>query len=309
MGGYEPNPKPWAERGLPERFEFQLLDEDWDHFEPIMELALGRVPALRHGRRQAADQRPGELHPRRQLDHRRGAGDPRRLRRRRLQRLRHRLGRRGRDGAGRVGGQGRAALRRLAGRHPPLRPQPPGHGLGPHPHARGLRQALRHGLAARGVPLRPTAAPLAALAAAQGSGCVLRREAGLGAAQLVRRARRGAGRQPELRPPELVRGRRPRAPGLPRARGPVRPDLVREVPHGRPRRRGRALLAVRQRRGQAAGQPDLHPAAQRQGRHRVRPHRRPPRARPLLPRHRHRLRHPRFRLDHPPHPGGPRRRT
>ncbi|MGD9511041.1 MAG: FAD-dependent oxidoreductase [Geminicoccaceae bacterium] len=47
MGGYEPNPKPWAERGLPERFEFQLLDEDWDHFEPIMELALERVPALR----------------------------------------------------------------------------------------------------------------------------------------------------------------------------------------------------------------------------------------------------------------------
>ena len=47
MGGYEPNPKPWAEQGLPERFEFQLLDEDWDHFEPIMELALGRVPALR----------------------------------------------------------------------------------------------------------------------------------------------------------------------------------------------------------------------------------------------------------------------
>src|SRR3954454_2661959 len=46
MGGYEPNPKPWAERGLPERFEFQLLGEDWDHFEPIMGLALGRVPAL-----------------------------------------------------------------------------------------------------------------------------------------------------------------------------------------------------------------------------------------------------------------------
>jgi 4-methylaminobutanoate oxidase (formaldehyde-forming) len=46
MGGYEPNPKPWAEGGLPDRFEFQLLDEDWDHFEPLMELALGRVPAL-----------------------------------------------------------------------------------------------------------------------------------------------------------------------------------------------------------------------------------------------------------------------
>ncbi len=46
MGGYEPNPKPWAERGVPEGFAFQLLDFDTDHFEPIMELALGRVPAL-----------------------------------------------------------------------------------------------------------------------------------------------------------------------------------------------------------------------------------------------------------------------
>ncbi len=46
MGGYEPNPKPWAEAGLPENFAFQLLEGDWDHFEPMMRLALGRVPAL-----------------------------------------------------------------------------------------------------------------------------------------------------------------------------------------------------------------------------------------------------------------------
>ena len=46
MGGYEPNPKPWAEAGVPENFAFQLLDGDWDHFEPMMKLALGRVPAL-----------------------------------------------------------------------------------------------------------------------------------------------------------------------------------------------------------------------------------------------------------------------
>jgi 4-methylaminobutanoate oxidase (formaldehyde-forming) len=46
MGGYEPNPKPWTENGVPEDFAFQLLENDWDHFEPIMELALGRVPAL-----------------------------------------------------------------------------------------------------------------------------------------------------------------------------------------------------------------------------------------------------------------------
>jgi len=47
MGGYEPNPKPWLADLLPEDFAFQLLQPDWDHFEPIMEQALGRVPALR----------------------------------------------------------------------------------------------------------------------------------------------------------------------------------------------------------------------------------------------------------------------
>ena len=46
MGGYEPNPIPWAEHGIPDGFEFQLLNDNWDHFEPIMELAIGRVPAL-----------------------------------------------------------------------------------------------------------------------------------------------------------------------------------------------------------------------------------------------------------------------
>ncbi|HEY6670574.1 MAG TPA: FAD-dependent oxidoreductase, partial [Methyloceanibacter sp.] len=46
MGGYEPNPKPWAMDGLPGRFEFQLLDDDLEHFEPLLELAAGRVPAM-----------------------------------------------------------------------------------------------------------------------------------------------------------------------------------------------------------------------------------------------------------------------
>jgi 4-methylaminobutanoate oxidase (formaldehyde-forming) len=46
MGGYEPNPKPWAIDGLPDGFEFQLLDTDLDHFEPLLELAAGRVPAM-----------------------------------------------------------------------------------------------------------------------------------------------------------------------------------------------------------------------------------------------------------------------
>jgi len=46
MGGYEPDPIPWAEQGIPEGFEFQLLGENWDHFEQHMTQALARVPAL-----------------------------------------------------------------------------------------------------------------------------------------------------------------------------------------------------------------------------------------------------------------------
>ena len=46
MGGYEPNPIPWAEEGIPDGFNFTLLDNDWDHFEPLMEQAIARVPAL-----------------------------------------------------------------------------------------------------------------------------------------------------------------------------------------------------------------------------------------------------------------------
>ncbi len=46
MGGYEPNPIPWALDGIPKDFHFTLLESDWDHFEPLMEQALARVPAL-----------------------------------------------------------------------------------------------------------------------------------------------------------------------------------------------------------------------------------------------------------------------
>ena len=46
MGGYEPDPIPWATHGIPRPFEFKLLDPDYEHFAPIMELATGRVPQL-----------------------------------------------------------------------------------------------------------------------------------------------------------------------------------------------------------------------------------------------------------------------
>ena len=46
MGGYEPNGIPWAENGIPDSFDFQLLESNFDHFEQLVELALPRVPAL-----------------------------------------------------------------------------------------------------------------------------------------------------------------------------------------------------------------------------------------------------------------------
>jgi 4-methylaminobutanoate oxidase (formaldehyde-forming) len=45
-GGYEPNPKPWAQNGIPEGFHFELLNSDYDHYSQFMEDAIARVPAL-----------------------------------------------------------------------------------------------------------------------------------------------------------------------------------------------------------------------------------------------------------------------
>ncbi|WP_067483345.1 GcvT family protein [Actinomadura hibisca] len=46
VGGFEPDAKPWGMDGIPEPFEFQLLEEDWDQFAILMENAIIRVPAL-----------------------------------------------------------------------------------------------------------------------------------------------------------------------------------------------------------------------------------------------------------------------
>jgi heterotetrameric sarcosine oxidase gamma subunit len=47
VGGFEPEAKPWvAPDEIPAPFEFQLLDEDWDHFGVLMDSALERIPVL-----------------------------------------------------------------------------------------------------------------------------------------------------------------------------------------------------------------------------------------------------------------------
>jgi glycine cleavage system aminomethyltransferase T/glycine/D-amino acid oxidase-like deaminating enzyme len=47
VGGFEPEAKPWrAPDDLPHPFEFQLLEEDWEHFSVLMDEAVRRVPVL-----------------------------------------------------------------------------------------------------------------------------------------------------------------------------------------------------------------------------------------------------------------------
>lgn len=46
LGAFEPNAKPWALNGIPADFEFDQLPEDFDHFEPILEAAVERLPML-----------------------------------------------------------------------------------------------------------------------------------------------------------------------------------------------------------------------------------------------------------------------
>ena len=46
LGAFEPVAKPWGMNGIPETFEFDQLQEDFDHFEPILESAIERMPMM-----------------------------------------------------------------------------------------------------------------------------------------------------------------------------------------------------------------------------------------------------------------------
>jgi glycine cleavage system T protein len=46
VGAFEPVAKPWGMGGIPDDFAFGELPEDWDHFMPILEDAMRRIPAL-----------------------------------------------------------------------------------------------------------------------------------------------------------------------------------------------------------------------------------------------------------------------
>ncbi len=44
LGAFEPKAKPWGMDGIPEDFCFDSLPEDFEHFEPILERAMHRMP-------------------------------------------------------------------------------------------------------------------------------------------------------------------------------------------------------------------------------------------------------------------------
>jgi glycine cleavage system T protein len=45
-GGYERQPAPWGLNGVPQDWNFKLLEPDWERFTPLMENIIKRVPAM-----------------------------------------------------------------------------------------------------------------------------------------------------------------------------------------------------------------------------------------------------------------------
>ena len=299
MGGYEPNPKPWAMDGLPDRFEFQLLDDDLEHFEPLLELAAGRVPAMQTAGIKEFINGPESFTP----DGNFILGEAPEVRGVFV-------------GAGfnafgiaSGGGAGMVLAEWVAKGEPPYDLWPVDIRRFGRNHldtnwvrTRTLEAYAKHYTMAwpfeeyrSGRPLRRS--PLYDRLKAQGA-CFGEK---LGWERPNWFADLASGEKPEdVYSYERQNwfdavGREHKA--CPRARRRIRPDLIRQVPSGRPRCGSGAVVDRRQRRREAAGASRLHADAERPWRHRMRPDGRQAVADRILHRHRHRLRHARFRLD------------
>ncbi len=147
VGWFEPRAKPWGENGIPHNFAFEQLPPDLAHIEPLFAGAMRRVPVLESTGVQAVLQRPGELHARRPLPARRGAGAAWLLRGCGLQLHRHPVGGRRRQGARGLDRRRPPADGSLGRRHPPLHAVPAQPQVPARPHGGGARTALRHALA------------------------------------------------------------------------------------------------------------------------------------------------------------------
>ena len=240
LGAFEPVAKPWGMDGIPRGF---LLRPAAARISTISSRSskwrVNRMPMLADGRHPHLLQRAGELHARRPLLSRRGAGAARLLGRGGLQLDRHRLVRRRRHGAGAMDGT-TASRPSISGRSTSAATQPfqSNRTL---PQASGSRETLgllyadhfpyRQMATARGVRRSPLHEHLKA------RGAVFGEVAGWERANWFADAGAGARIPLFLEAAELVRQPARRAPGGAQRRRPVRHDLVRQDPGRGPRRR------------------------------------------------------------------------
>ncbi len=221
IGGFEPEAKPWVSPdAIPYPFEFQLLEEDWDHFEILMNNALLRIPALEATGIKKFYNGPESFTPDNQFILGEAPELENLLRRRRIQLGGHRhRGRRG-PGTRRVDRQRRPDQRPDRRRHPPLRTVQRQQPLAARPRRRGPRSALRNPLAQPGDEDRATVPALAGAPPAGGRQRQLRQPRRVGTRQLLRPRRMPT--RPSSTPgasPTGCHGRRPNRP-TPATRSP-----------------------------------------------------------------------------------------
>ena len=271
LGAFEPVAKPWGMEGIREDFCFDQLPEDFDHFEPILEKAIHRMPMLAEAGIHTFFNGPESFTP----DDRYYLGEAPELAGYWVAAGYNSIGIASAGGAGmalaRWMDEGAAALRSLGSRHPPRPAVPAQPTLSARARHRDARPALRRSLSLPPDGVGPGSAPLAASRAPGRPGRGLRRGGGMGARQLVRRARRSAGVSLHLGPSELVREPARRTYGAPRGGRAHRHVLLRQDPGGGPGRPDFPPAPLRQRDRRGGGADRLHADAQRTWRHRKRP--------------------------------------
>ena len=239
VGGFEPEAKPWrSPDDLPHPFEFQLLEEDWEHFSVLMDEAVHRVPALAETGIRKFYNGPESFTPDNQFLLGRapeldncfvGAGF-------------NSVGIASAGGAGRALAEwvvdGRAVVRPDRRRRTPVRAVPRATRVPARPGRRDPRPALRDPVAElRAVTARDVRlSPLHSRVAAAGRG--LRLQDGLGAGQRLRAVARRATSTTRGASRPGCRGPRPSsAPPARRSRSSTRPRSRSTSSPGRPRSR------------------------------------------------------------------------
>ena len=172
VGGFEPEAKPWVSpEEIPYPFEFQLLDEDWEHFSVLMESARAPPAGARAHRHPQVLQRARELHARQPVHPR--ASRPTSPASSSAPGF-NSVGIASAGGAGRalarVGGRRRAAGGPRPGRPAPVRALPREHPVAARAGLRGARPALRRAVAEPRARLGPAVPLLARARPAGGRG-------------------------------------------------------------------------------------------------------------------------------------------